>query len=232
MPEVELAETTLIAAPSVQQIAAYYCPELNPDPITATACSVAVGPPPAEHQMQFHFELRYSVNNPNEFPVPTTEILAAIDVFRGSDNVELGAVCTVLCNPGDVACTGEPGENSCKSDEADIETIEDVENRIIDLLFLTIDAAINGELENLAVRMIPAGAKNFEVRVRFSLGLNAMIDIMRHLVDQLVDDVLKGNDLSFEIPFSVHGSLWFDLPILGRVALGYGPFDDVWILEP
>ena len=137
-----------------------------------------------------------------------------------------------MCNPDDVACTGDPGENSCKSDEADIETIDDLKDRVLDLLILTVDAAINGELDNLAQRLIPAGSEKFEVRVRFSLGVDAMIDIMAHLVDQLVSDVLKGADVAFEIPFSVRGSLWFEAPLLGRVALGYGPFSDIWILKP
>jgi len=212
-------------------IAAYYCPQINPDP-TGLTCLIPLGEPPLPHQMQFHFELIYEVDNPNEFPIPTTEILAAINVFEGTQQTELGAVCTVLCNPDDVACTGDPGENSCKSDEADIETIDDLKDRVLDLLILTVDAAINGELDNLAQRLIPAGSEKFEVRVRFSLGVDAMIDIMAHLVDQLVSDVLKGADVAFEIPFSVRGSLWFEAPLLGRVALGYGPFSDIWILKP
>ncbi|MFT7624201.1 MAG: hypothetical protein ACI9WU_003388 [Myxococcota bacterium] len=231
MPELELTDTTLVSSPTVQDIAAWYCPLINPDP-TGLTCQLALGPAPAEHEMQFHFELRYLVDNPNEFPIPTTEILAAINVFEGTASVELGAVCTVLCNEGDIACTGEPGENSCKSDIADIESIGDLEHRVVDLIFLTLDAAINGELENLFVRMIPAGSENFEVRVRFSLGVNAMIDIMRNLVNELVADVLSGATLAFEIPFSVRGTLWFEVPVLGRIALGYGPFADTWVLEP
>lgn len=231
MPKVNLEETVLVAAPTATQIAAWYCPQYNPDP-TGLTCAL-LGPVPQKHQMQFHFELRYSIDNPNEIPIPTTEILGVIDVFQGQQKeATLGAVCAVLCNEGDAACTGQPGENSCKASESDIETIDDVVERLEDLLILTIDAAINGELENLAVRMIPAGAKAFEVRVRFSLGVDAMINLMVGLTDQLVSDLLAGSDIQFEIPFAVRGTLWFDIPILGRVALGYGPFEDVWVLEP
>lgn len=229
-PKLDLADSALVAYPNAMQIAAWYCPEVIPDP-TGILCS-PLGPRPQKHEMQFHFELRYLIDNPNNFPVPTTEILAAINVFEGRQTAELGAVCTVLCNEGDFACTGAPGENSCKSDVNDIESIDDLKDRLGGLLILTVDAAINGDLENLLVRSIPAGAERFEVRVRFSLGIDAMIDIMATLVDQLVNDLLAGKGIQFEIPYSVRGTLWFEAPLLGRIALGYGPFKDTWVIEP
>ena len=229
-PNVELAETALVAAPTATQIAAYYCPQIYSGNIAlALACDTLIGPVPQPHEMQFHFELRYEIDNPNSFPIPTTEILAAINVFETKN---LGAVCAQLCAEGDVECTGAPGENSCKASAADIQDMDDVANRIIDLLILTVDAALNGELDNLAQRLIPAGAEKYEVRVRFSLGIDAMVEIMGHFVEQLVSKFYNNEKLTFEIPYSVYGTLWFEVPILGRVALEYGPFDDVWVIEP
>lgn len=186
-PTLALGGSALVAAPTAREIAAWYCPQLHNDPITGAACELTIGPVPAQHRMQFHFELRYLLDNPNEFPVPTTEILAALEVFEGRDIMELGAVCAVLCNPGDAACTGEPGANSCKSDANDITSLEDVLTQSVpNLLLMTTEAAINGDLDNLSKRLIPAGAKNFEVRVRFSLGIDAMLEILgQRVVDQL-----------------------------------------------
>lgn len=229
-PKLDLAETTLLASPSATQVAAYYCPQIIGDPITRILCGQLLGPPPPKQALQFHFELRYLIANPNNFPLPTTEILAAITVFDNSQN--LGAVCVQLCNEGDPQCTGVPGENACKSSVDDIRTIDDLKDRVIDLLFATIDAAINGELDNFAVRVIPAGSENFEVRINFSLGIDAMIDIMKQLVNQLVDDFLAKKPVSLKIPFKVEGTVWFEAPLLGRVAIGYGPFADVWVIEP
>ncbi len=228
-PTLALDESALVAAPTAREIAAWYCPQIHGDPITRALCQSTIGPVPPQHRMQFHFELRYLIDNPNEIPIPTTEILAALEVFKGREIMELGAVCAVLCNEGDTACTGAPGENSCKADGNEITSFEDVLTKSLpNLLVLTLDAAINGDLDNLAKRLIPAGAKNFEVRVRFSLGVDAMLEILGKTVDQLVDDALSNRPLELEIPYSVRGTIWFDVPIIGRVALGYGAFEDVW----
>ena len=230
-PALDFGGAALVSAPSAREVAAWYCPELHNDPVTAFACEQTIGPKPREDQMQFHFELRYAIDNPNSFPIPTTEMLAAVDVFEGRDNAELGAVCVVFCAEGDFACTGEPGATSCKADSNDIESIDDVINRLPGLIFLTLDAAINGTLDNLAQRLIPARADAFEIRVRFSLGLNAMLDILFKVVPQVVDKFLNNQPLNIEIPYAVHGTIWFEIPILGRVALGYPLFRDVWVID-
>lgn len=230
-PTLGLDSSALVAAPTAREIAAWYCPQIYGDPITSALCAATIGPVPPQHRMQFHFELRYLIDNPNTIPIPTTEILAALEVFRGRDIMELGAVCAVLCNEGDTACTGEPGANSCKADGNEITSFEDVLTKSVpNLLLLTLDAAINGDLDNLARRLIPAGAKHFEVRVRFSLGVDAMLEILGKTVNQLVDDALANRPFEVEIPYSVRGTIWFDIPIIGRVALGYGAFEDVWVV--
>jgi len=234
-PELGLGDVVLVSHPTTTDLAAWYCPEIIPSTglVSSTVlCEAVLGPRPPEHRMQFHFEIKYLLDNPNNFPVPTTEILAAIEVFRGQSAAELGAVCVTLCNPDDFACNGEPGANDCKDDVNDIETIDDLkQSAVTALITLAVDAA-TGNVENRLRREIPAGAKNFEVNVRFSLGVNAMIDIMRHFVEQLVQDFYTGKKLTFEIPISVRGTLWFEIPYLGRVALKYGPIEDTWLLEP
>ena len=232
MPRLTLDDTVLLAYPSGQDLAAYYCPDVVPFPGNA-GCSL-LGPRPSESQMQFHFELRYLIDNPNpDIPIPATEILASIRLFEGEDSAELGAVCVALCNEGDVSCVGQPGENSCKSDQADITSVDDLQESIVGLLILTVDEVINGDFDNFSKRLIPAGAENFEVRVRFSLGADAMIDILGRVLTTVIaepSELLAGS-INIDIPFSVSGTLWFEIPVLGRVELGYGPFTDQWALE-
>ena len=226
MIDVTLADTILVSSPTATEIAAWYCPQYDP---TGFLCD-PLSSPPAEHELQFHFELVYHVSNPNEFPIPTTELLTAIELVEGAQQSQLGAVCTVLCAEGEPACNGAPGANSCQSSDSDIESLDDLANRVDGLLYLTIDSALTGDLDNLAIRNIPSGAENYEVRVRFSLGVAAMLDILSVLTDELAEDFLAGKDVAFDIPYSVHGTLWFEAPLLGRVAVNYGPFDDVWTL--
>ncbi|MBT9558080.1 MAG: hypothetical protein IV100_18750 [Myxococcales bacterium] len=230
-PSLLFDDAALVSAPSAREVAAWYCPEIIGDPITRLACAATIGVKPQPYEMQFHFELRYQVDNPNNFPIPTTEMLAAIEVFKGRDIAELGAVCVVFCGEGDIQCTGEPGENSCKADGNEITSINDVVNRLPGLLLLTLDAAINGTLDNLAQRLIPATTEGFEIRIRFSLGLEAMLDILIEAAKGLVDQFMADRPLQLEIPYSVKGTIWFEIPLLGRVAIGYGAYENVWIID-
>ena len=230
-PVVKLNGNTLTRSPTAQQIAAYYCPQVIGDPITALACEATLGTPLPKQEMRFDFELHYLIDNPNQFPLPTTEILAAIDVFRGAEQSGLGAVCVVLCNEGDVACTGAPGPGSCHADKNDIKSIDDFKDRIAGLLIVAAVDAATGNLDNLRVRSIPAGSQHFEVIVRFSLGIDAMVDLLTTFVSGLVDKFMANQPIVLEIPYSVRGTLWFEIPILGRVAIGYGPFEQTWVIE-
>jgi hypothetical protein len=46
-----------------------------------------------------------------------------------------------------------------------------------------------------------------------------------------VDALSEGELPSFDIPYSVEGTLFFDVPVLGRFALSFGPFSSTWSLD-
>ena len=70
-----------------------------------------------------------------------------------------------------------------------------------------------------------------QARVRFDLGINAMLDMIVKVVEKSVDSLLTGGELDFKIPYQVQGTLFFDIPVLGRFALEFGPFDGTWDLN-
>ncbi len=232
LPSLDMGTPVLTRSPSIGDIAAFYCPELLGDPISALACSATLGPPPPEELLRFDFDLVFQVDNPNDIPVPATEILAAIEVFAGQAQSELGAVCVQLCEAGTPGCTGAPGPESCRDDQADIRSLEDFASAAVGLLVAAAGAAATGELDNLLVRTIPPFATDFEIRVRFSLGVKAMIELLRHFVGTAVQELLANRSFVLEIPYSVRGTIWFQIPLFGRVALGFGDFLGTWEVGP
>ncbi len=70
-----------------------------------------------------------------------------------------------------------------------------------------------------------------EARVRFDLGIDPMLSILGTVAEQSADELLEGRELTFDIPYGADGSLFFDVPVLGRFALGYGPFNATWSLD-
>ena len=109
LPTVTHQGANLVQSPSKMQMAAYYCPEVVPDPFgvpgsAALACEAAFGPPPSVAQMRVGFDLQFKVNNPNEFPIPVAELLTAATVFPAKTNQSLGAVCVAFCGADQPGC--------------------------------------------------------------------------------------------------------------------------------
>ncbi len=231
LPRLRSLEPELTRSPSAMDLARFYCPQVLGEGLGSAACAFGIGAAPAEDSLRFDFELPLRVDNPNSVPLPATEVLAAIDVFRGHAQSALGAVCLRLCPAGDASCDGTPGADSCRSSERDIEDLEDLKENIGGLLVAAGLKAATGDANDLGVRLIPAFTEDVEVRVRLSLGLQPMIGVLSRFADDLVSEVHAGKAPSFEIPYEVKGTMWFDLATLGRAAVGYGPLDGVWPLE-
>lgn len=70
-----------------------------------------------------------------------------------------------------------------------------------------------------------------ESHVRFDLGIDAITSILKEVANDSLDAFEEGEYPSFDIPYSVEGTLFFDVPVLGRFALGFGPFASVWSLD-
>lgn len=70
-----------------------------------------------------------------------------------------------------------------------------------------------------------------EARVRFELGVDAMLGLVEQLFTDSVDQLARGRSITFDIPYSATGTLFFDVPALGRFGLGYGPLSGAWSLD-
>jgi hypothetical protein len=225
-PGVTFKEMPLVESPSISNLAAYYCPDV----LGSTACSIALPSPPDKDSLKFVFEPRFGVANKNNFPIPTTEVLVAIQLFKGTATQKLGAVCVQLCAENSPGCTGAPNADSCKSDKTDIRTIDDFASGAEEgLVNLVTDVAIDGK-PNLDVRTIPAKG-DISVKFQFGLGVDSMVNILSTVVTTIVPELISGSTNSLDIPYNTEGTLWFQVPYLGRLGIGFGPFDSTWQIK-
>src|SRR4051812_26705247 len=138
-PSVTLQSVTLAESPSQANLAAYYCPRAIAE---STGISIGVdllcagffGPPPPASALQFGFDVRFSVANPNKIPLPLSEILTAVTLFPATNNQNLGAVCLHLCAPNDPSCQSGPTATGCQSSSRDIRSLSDFGNAAANLL--------------------------------------------------------------------------------------------------
>ncbi len=70
-----------------------------------------------------------------------------------------------------------------------------------------------------------------EAHVLFDMDVDAMLGILETLFLDVVDGLLEGNAVALAIPYDVEGTLFFDVPKLGRKLVGFGPFEDEWTFE-
>lgn len=234
MPTAELQSVDLTEQPSYEQLGAYYCNDFaDGNVLLEIGCEGFFGAAPARSSLKFGFTTTFGLSNDNDFAIPLLEMLLALDVFEGTGQAALGTVCVSFCEDPESGDCQQPDE-PCRAPDNEINGIEDFVPDIDDLIAVAI-GAINGEdpldfEPNLGLRFIPAQGYT-ETAVRFELDLNAMLGLVSELLDQSSGELLQGNLPSFDIPFSAQGSLFFELPILGRNALGYGPLDGSWSLD-
>ena len=69
-----------------------------------------------------------------------------------------------------------------------------------------------------------------EAHVQFDMDVDRMLSILETLFTDIVDGVLAGEAVSLAIPYDVEGTLFFDVPQLGRKLVAFGPFADEWTL--
>ena len=55
-----------------------------------------------------------------------------------------------------------------------------------------------------------------------------MLGILEDLFNEAVGSYLDGRTPDGIIPYSMEGSVFFDVPNLGNYAAGFGPFDAEW----
>lgn len=226
MPSLGMKSATLVQNPTANQLVAYYCPQLLGDLL----CTPAVGKAPGKADLGFFFEMRFDAGNTGDLPVPVLEMLLGLTVFPGVDEESLGGTCVRFCAEDDPSCNGEPGPESCKTDDPQVDSLEDFAAALAGFVFAAATGQANIE-DNLKLRFIPPG-KNIELSVVFGLDVDTVLDLLVHLAEQAGSSLLSGKSLEFDIPYAARGSLFLDVPILGRQALGFGPYDDTWKITP
>jgi hypothetical protein len=229
-PQVTFMGATLAQAPSQQALAAYYCPVLVNVPFGGAAllCQGLFGPRPAPSALTTAFDLRFKVANPNRIPLPVASVLAAVTVFPGQGNQQLGAVCLQLCAEGP-GCTPRDTTAACTSSSSDIRSLSDFTAAAPGLLIAAGVALANGQPPSFNVPPL-AAASETEVIARFSFGPTQLLGALQGLAAQSTGELRAGRIPTLNIPYRVEGTLWFDAGSLGRIAVPYGPLAGTWTL--
>jgi hypothetical protein len=70
-----------------------------------------------------------------------------------------------------------------------------------------------------------------EAHVRFDLGIRAILGVLGTVVADSIDALLAGRAPDFDIPYALEGTLFFDVPVLGRFAISFGPVQGVFSID-
>jgi hypothetical protein len=232
-PKVSFLGATLVKVPSERMIEAFFCPQIVPAPFgisggSRAICEAFFGPPPSDADRQVAFDLGFRVANPNKFPLPLAEILTGVTVFPEKTNQRLGAVCLKLCPEGQ-ACSGAPDPSSCQDSSHDIRTMGDFAQAAAGLLLSSGIALASGQAPTFTMPKVSAAAEQ-DVVVRFAFGPEQLYPLIRTLAEQSVEELKKGQRVSFRIPYKTEGTVWGDAGSLGRVAGAFGPASGEWLI--
>ncbi len=228
VPTASLNRVDLVQAPTTNQALAWGCYEL----LSSDALCVAAGfnSKPSDAQMLISFDLVFDLTNNNEIiAIPLVELLLAITVIKDTN---LGAVCISFCDPEDTSCSpGVNAEDACTIDDADqeINEPEDLIPTVDDLVGLA-ESIAEGDIDNGDWRLLPP-LETVEGHVQFDLNVDTTFKLAKALLEDAIDDVLAGRNVKLEVPYTIDGSVFFDVPELGRYAVNFGPISDVWPLD-
>jgi len=224
-PEVEVGALELREEPSLEQLGAYYCPKVLDDPLVALGCNVALGSPPPKSQLVFEFGVVVNVHNPNDIPVPALDVLLALTLFDGdADAQALGAICVSLCGTDDPECDGTPRPGACLAEGDDVRSIEDFVSRIPELIA---DIASGQAAEELQKSTILAGG-DVSIDLAFVLGIDQALVVFEKTALSYVEDYIAGRDPTLSVPVRADGTVYFRIPVLGRIGVDFGPFRSTW----
>ena len=233
-PTVVYQGATLVQAPSQRLLAAYYCPDVVPPPFgvvqgSALLCQGFFGARPSVTQMEVAFDLSFKVKNPNNIPLPLGDVLTAVTAFPAAANQRLGAACVHLCAPGAVGCNPQPDATSCQASSRDVRSLSDFQTAAVNFIITRGIAAATGQPLSFTAPQVSA-ASELDVTVRFSFGPGPLLETLRQLASQSVNELKAGHNVSFAIPFNTEGTVWFDGGSFGRLAVGYGPAAGTFVL--
>ena len=233
-PSVLYQGATLVQAPSQKRLAAYYCPDVVPAPFgfsggSALLCQGLFGGRPGVTEMEVAFDLSFKVKNPNKIPLPLGDVLTAVTAFPSAANQRLGAACVHLCAPGQAGCTPQPSATSCQASSHAVRSLADFQTAAVNFIITRGIAAATGQPLTFTAPSVSA-ASELDVVVRFSFGPGPLIETLRQLASQSVNELKAGRAVSFAIPFNTEGTVWFDGGSFGRLAVGFGPAAGTFVL--
>lgn len=221
VPTLQLSEDAalLVDPPDLDALALYFCSRL----VGSTLC-LPFGPPPRKEELQFHFQLVFDIDNPNQIPIPTSEIQVGLHLWPDQTFGELGDVCITLCEAGAADCPIPP-EGACYYSPTDIDTLEEFLVAAARGAVILLGEAINGEPigQDLRVFSVPAG-ETIQLKVTLSIGIDPMLKLLEEAAPDVFEHVLFSSGDSLDIPYAVAGRIWFNIPYLGRVTVGFGPY--------
>lgn len=226
-PKVTASALELRQRPTIYQLAQYYCPQVVSDAVVRATCSLVLGPPPPTSALGFSFGLKLTLENPNQIPIPALDVLLALTLFDGQQAEALGAVCLSMCGANDPGCDGRPKAGACESTQPTITKLQDVQARVPGLIS---DVLSGKALDELRKSTIPAGG-NVLIDLTFQLGLDQALRVFQKTALLYVQDLLAGRNAQLMVPVAAHGTVFFDLPVLGRFGVGYGPLRSTWVID-
>lgn len=215
-PEVAVTGVELADAPSASELLGYACVQA----LDESLCSTVL-PTPAKEDLAFSFDVLFELTNPNSVPIPLIETLIAFSAF-GDENV--GTACVQFCDPSEPDC--EPvvnGEGGCEPAPGVTDT-GDLVPTVDELIDFVQDPSLDGDWLFLAPNTTTPS------ELRFELGIDPLLAIAGALVSQAVSDVFSGKAPTFTVPYAIEGTLFFDVPLLGRRGVPFGPVAGEWTL--
>jgi len=224
-PTASLERVDLVHAPEAMELAAWQCHESFDD----FFCQGDLSDKPKKSNLLYSFDLVFDLGNPNDkLPIPLVELLLGMDVYEGNN---LGRACVSFCDPDEETCApGIDAEGACQADEADdVDSFEDIIPTVDDLVGIG-EAVMANDVDNGDWRWVNGG-ESVEAHIQFDLDAGVMLDLGDELINDALDDVLSGRNIKLEVPYAADGSVFFDVPELGRKAIGFGPTENTWVVQ-
>lgn len=212
-PRLVSSNVRLAAAPTNQQLAAYYCAQLVNVPAIISPCR-AFGQIPTRENIQFRFAVDLTLENQNTIPLPVAEALMAFTAYPAATGQQnLGALCVNIDQEG-VAPRANP--NGCREGQGDIRTLADFGRAAANFLF----AVATGQEDpaNVRVRTIPPGG-NIQVTLTLGLDPEVTLNLIRTMSEQNINGLQRGQMPRFTIPYRFEGTVWVNVERFGRFAV-------------
>jgi hypothetical protein len=225
-PDVTASPLKLQRYPNLRLLAAHFCPVALKNPLERMACSAALGAPPPPDQLTFEFGTTITVKNPNNIPIPALEVLLGLKLFSGQATESVGAVCMSMCGSQDATCTGAPKPDGCTAGGPGIRNLNDFVAAVPGLIAGLASGAVQSELRKSQI----AAGGDVSLNLNFALGVDQALRVLEKVVDQFLKAQLEGRGGALEIPVSGEGTVFVQLPALGKVGVGFGPLQTSWRL--